>query len=183
MLKKISFSITFVLTTLLALVAVFNTVTMVKRARTGDSCPTLFGFATAVVISGSMEPTIRVNDLVVIRAQKEYNVDDVVTFRGDGLPVTHRIIGERTDGAGVRYFITQGDNNNTPDRSEITADKIAGKVIRTVPKFGYVQSFLQKPIGFVVLSVALIAALFLPEATCRLATLIKRLRRSDHTEN
>ena len=168
MLKKITFSVTFVVATLLALVALFNTATMIKRARTGDNCPTLFGFASAVVISGSMEPTILVNDLVIIHEKDAYEVGDIVTFRSTGLPVTHRIIGERTDADGTRYFITQGDNNNAPDTGEVTPDRIVGEVVQVVPRFGYVQSFLQKPIGFVTLTAALLLCIVAPDLILRL---------------
>ena len=162
-LKKIGRVFLILLAVLLALFAVANLLSLLRREITKDPCPTVFGYAWAVVISGSMEPNIHVNDLVIIRAQEQYAVDDVVTYRGDGLPVTHRIISEHLDENGNLYFITKGDNNNTEDTETVYPDSIVGKVITTIPKFGYLQSFVQSPLGVITLASLLLAYFLLPD--------------------
>ena len=42
--------------------------------------PALFGYSVARIITGSMEPTISVNDIVITKSQKEYNKDDIVSY-------------------------------------------------------------------------------------------------------
>src|SRR5690348_10000962 len=62
----------------------------------------LVGYESFMVLSGSMEPTIKVGDLAVVGPVKptEFKVDDVITYRTNVQPeviVTHRIVGIRTD--------------------------------------------------------------------------------------
>lgn len=88
-----------------------------------------FGIRIFRIGSGSMEPYLRVNDLILIGPSNEYNVNDVITFKDDNNTyITHRIIEINGD-----KIITKGDNNNTKDGS-ITKDVVVGKLIY---KFGF----------------------------------------------
>ena len=149
--KKIFNVITTVLIVILALFLVFNTICFVKRQR-GDQCPTVLGLGMAVVITGSMEPNIGVDDLVVFWHQDSYSVREVVTYRGDSYPVTHRVVGVRTDENGNVWYTTQGDVNNKDD-GEIAADRVVGKVIMVIPNVGNLQRFLQSSNGFILVTV------------------------------
>ena len=151
MLKRIWNIASTVLIVLLALVTVFNLALYIKRSRTGDSCPTVLGFGMAVVITGSMEPKIRVNDLVLIHEQESYALDEVVTYRTNSKPVTHRIVSMRTDTEGQIWVTTRGDVNNKDDE-EIPVEQIVGKVVLTIPFVGAVQEYLQSTEGFLVLT-------------------------------
>lgn len=107
------------------------------------------GLKTFLVQSGSMEPSIRAGDVVVIEKLDEYFENDVVTFVDDeGRRVTHRIIAEKKVG-GKKSFSTKGDANRSGDRGEIEEGDILGKVIWTIPKLGYVINWLRTPYGFV----------------------------------
>ena len=161
--KKISLILSLLLIFLLVAVTLFNLIAALKRQVGGDACPTVLGIATAVVISGSMEPEIEINDLVIIQQKKQYTVGDIVTYKTDATPVTHRIVAERTGEDGTVYFTTQGDNNDIADRTEITSDAIVGRVIAVLPQFGAIQAFLQRPIGFVLITALLAAFILLPD--------------------
>ena len=154
--------LTTVFTVLLALLVVFHLAIFVKGKVTGERCPTVLGFGTAVVISGSMEPDILVNDVILIHAQDSYAVGDVITFRTDGNCVTHRVIAISLDESGNVIYTTQGDSNNTVD-DPVPADRIVGKVILVIPAMGYLQEFLQTPLGFLVLTLLAGAMIFVPE--------------------
>ena len=54
--------------------------------------PELFGWSRAVILSGSMEPSMSIGDLVIVHREKEYRVGDIVVFDSGGLSVTHRIL-------------------------------------------------------------------------------------------
>src|SRR4030042_2862727 len=57
------------------------------------------GIKLFTVQSGSMEPAIKAGSMVVVKAQSDYQIKDVVTFRGQEnqqKTTTHRII--RKDG-------------------------------------------------------------------------------------
>ena len=139
--------LSYLLIAVFAVITIYNVVSFFKR-QSGEQVPLIFGVGMAVIVSGSMSPTIEVNDLVVIYAQDEYEVGDVVTYEGATKSVTHRVISKRVDeGTGEIYYETKGDNPINASDGEIHESKIIGKVVLTVPKFGYVQEFIQKPMG------------------------------------
>jgi len=155
--KKILSVCSTVITVLLVLIVLFNVACAIKRNITKRSCETILGLGTAVVISGSMETAISINDMVVIFKTNHYDVGDVITFQGNTRPVTHRIIEKRVEN-GQEFFVTQGDANNVPD-GEISKDRIVGEVIAVIPEVGALQQFLSEPIGF--LTITLIAGAFM----------------------
>lgn len=159
--KKVLSVCTTVIIVLLVLIVAFNLISAIKRSVTKRSCETVLGLGTAVVISGSMEDAISINDMVVIWKTNDYEVGDVVTFQGRTHPVTHRIIEKRVEN-GQEFFVTQGDANNTPD-DEIPRDLIVGEVIAVIPGVGAIQTFLSQPAGFLSLTLIAGAIILLPE--------------------
>lgn len=101
------------------------------------------GSTRLVVASGtSMEPLIEADDLIVIRPQAEYGVDDVVAYRSENLDtVLHRIVDERFEN-GERRFVMQGDNNDFRDAEEPSESAVLGTAGLIVPKGGRVLSLL-----------------------------------------
>ena len=107
--------------------------------------PTLLGYTTMVISSGSMDPAIGVGDAVVIRpevATSSIRVGDVITYRPFGLEgtTTHRVqaikeVQERT------FFQTKGDANGATDPALVDAKAVYGKVTWTLPKVGYLLYF------------------------------------------
>lgn len=86
----------------------------------------LFDHKPILVLTGSMEPTMRVNSVSV--AQKiEYDevaVGDIIMYEIEDKLITHRVI-EITE-SGIR---TKGDNNNTEDSYLLTEANIKAKVV------------------------------------------------------
>jgi signal peptidase len=103
---------------------------------------------TYVVQSGSMEPSIMTGDAIIIKKQPEYIKADVVTFKDENdRTVTHRIQEVQSKNPGK--FVTKGDANQTADLEVITEEKVIGKVIGVIPKFGYIIRFIKSPWGFI----------------------------------
>lgn len=124
-----------------------------------EALPMVGGIGHAVVLSGSMEPEFSVDDLLIIQKSDTYRVDDVVTYLDkNGSLVTHRIIA--IDGENVT---TQGDANNAADPA-FNIDRIQGKVIAVIPKFGFILSILQNPLCILVV---IIITLLLSECSYR----------------
>ena len=119
----------------------------------------LVGIVPYTVLSGSMEPAYHVGSLIYVQKvdPATLEVGDPLTYRmPDGTVVTHRIIEVLEDGGLERRFRTQGDANEIPDGSPVSAGYIIGKPIFTIPYLGYVSWFVQNPPGtYVVLSGAL----------------------------
>lgn len=129
-------------TTLLAVLLLGNLYLLAAEKLVGISNPTFFGFTTAIVTSGSMEPALKVDDWVLIHAQDNYQQGDVITYQCDGGLVTHRIVESRTEG-----FVTRGDANNAVDSGLVTSEKIVGKVIGRIPEAGIWVRWLRSPLG------------------------------------
>ena len=103
-----------------------------------------------IVQSGSMEPAVHTGSVVVSRLVDEYVINDIITFgnkTSNQTPTTHRIIEIKNDNGNISY-ITKGDANNTSDRKEVLHRNVIGKILFSVPYFGYIIDFVKKPLGF-----------------------------------
>lgn len=128
------------------------------RSLMGNSLPMPFGFGTAVVLTGSMEPTIMVDDLILVREQEEYHEDDIVVYQSGSMLVVHRIIEIQPD-----TVITQGDANNAPD-APIRKEMIKGTVVGCIPGAGGIARLLKSPAATITM---IGGALLLSELTYR----------------
>jgi len=103
-------------------------------------------------ISGSMEPTLKIGDLLIIRGGlKAEDIHaspqdgDIIIFHSpadpNDLPIVHRAI-KKIQKDGKWYFITKGDNNPYDDYETfgwmVPEDYIIGKVIFVIPKAGFI---------------------------------------------
>lgn len=118
----------------------------------GNAMPMPFGFGMSVVLSGSMEPELSVNDLVIIAKSDSYEAGDTVVYQSQGDLIIHKII--ETDGVTA---VTQGTANNIPDEP-IRVEAIKGKLVLKLPKIGLAVRGIRTPIGVVII---LAAAFFL----------------------
>lgn len=96
-------------------------------------------YRTFVVMSGSMEDTIHVGSVVVVKPQDDYFVNDIVTFTKGNQVVTHRLIAFDEQGS----CITKGDANQSEDPSTTSKNQIIGKVVLTLPNIGYCLMFMR----------------------------------------
>ncbi len=108
--------------------------------------PSLLGFESFVVLSGSMEPAIHVGDVAVVQPARatDLKVGDIVTYRTPQQPdvvVTHRVVGISTDDQGKLQFQTRGDANNVPDQVAVDQGAVLGRVAYAIPRAGYLVNF------------------------------------------
>ncbi len=119
--------------------------------------PLVVGGRTLAVLSGSMEPTLHVGDLVVDRRipATKIQVGDVVTFRSpedSSKLITHRV--RRVSLApGTVRVTTKGDANLTVERWTIPADGTVGRAVTRVPRLGYLLVWTRTPAGRMLLIV------------------------------
>jgi signal peptidase I len=141
--------------------------------------PAPFGGAVSyVMVSGaSMEPTMHLGDVVVLREQSSYQRGDVVAYRipkgevGAGAKVIHRIVG----GNGRRGFVTRGDNNRSDDPWRPRTEDVVGKRWVLLPRAGGLFGLLHSG-----LAVAAFAGLM--GAFAALQLMAKRHRRHEEPE-
>ena len=103
-----------------------------------------FGIKTAIVLTGSMEPTLNIDDFVILRELKgRVNVNDIVSYKrpGEKTEVLHRVV--RVD---KNIVITKGDANNKED-APIDVMQITGVYVRKVKYLGKIIAFFTKPLG------------------------------------
>ena len=118
-----------------------------------DAMPMPFGYGVSVVLSGSMEPALLVDDLIIVHEEASYAVGDMLVFRdGDSFTV-HRLKAQNGD-----VWTTRGDANNTDD-PPLSPKDVKGKVVKRVKGGGKIVSAIRSPIG-VVLLLAIAVALF-----------------------
>ena len=105
------------------------------------SAASMTGYVKArIVLTGSMEPSIKPGDIVITADSKRVvpQVGSVVAYQArqfDGTPVgvfTHRIIG----GNAVDGWRLKGDNNPSPDIQTPKGNDILGTVVTTIPYLG-----------------------------------------------
>ncbi len=130
--------------------------TINARRVTGNRLVMPFNKTIAVVLTGSMEPTIGVNDLIVVEKTNDYKVDDIVVYQDGNLLVVHRIVS--IDGETV---ITSGDANGGALDDPINILQINGEVVNVIPFLGLVLKCIKSPIGIcLIISCALLLIVF-----------------------
>ena len=126
------------------------------KSLTGNVLPMPFGYGGAVVLSGSMEPTIMVDELIIVKAETDYEVGDVVVYQSGKILVVHRIV--NMDGETV---VTRGDANNVDD-APIDIAQIKGKVISHIPHVGAAVRMLKTPVATILLIAAAVLSVEMP---------------------
>lgn len=99
----------------------------------------IFGYTFFEVATGSMEPTIDVGDVIIVKITNEVNENDIIVCNKDNAFITHRLIKIEEDN-----FITKGDANNTEDEPMQKSD-LVGKVINIIPDFSLWRKIIFTP--------------------------------------
>ena len=115
-------------------------------------------FSLYTIISPSMEPKIKVYDVILDTRVDDYNkikVGDVITFistgnLSNGMTITHRVIEKVQTNEGLR-FRTKGDNNVSPDGALVIPENILGKTLLKIPKLGRIQFLVGTKGGWIII--------------------------------
>jgi signal peptidase len=107
-----------------------------------------FGYGASVVLSGSMEPVLSVNDLVILKETQEVQPGDVVVYESGGELIIHRV--QTVDGDTIT---TKGDANNVADEP-FDVSNVRGKMVAVFPVVGGLARILKTPAGTIVLLAA-----------------------------
>jgi signal peptidase I len=104
------------------------------KAKNENKPLSLFGYSFSIVVSSSMEPEIRVGDLLAVKGYDFYAVqtgDTIVYTNQDtsssiyGQNVVHQVVEVGEDENG-RYLITKGVNNSEADRLAVREENFVG---------------------------------------------------------
>lgn len=131
--KKVINIVETILQIMLIVIIIFNLISVISIKILKKGYPDVFGYAYFSVLTGSMEPTIKVGDEVIVKVTKNIKENDIITYEEDGGYITHRLL--RIEGD---KLITKGDYNTSEDLP-ITKNVVIGKVILTIPFFGKIK--------------------------------------------
>ena len=139
----------------LLLIFISTSAIMLKLKSSGTQ-PSIFGNKFFIVLTGSMSPTIKVGDLIVVKDinPKDIKANDVITFgsKSSDNITTHRVKEVLNDSGNISY-ITQGDANNVQDPIPVESEVLLGRVNKVVPKVGTIILWVQKNILLVLISI------------------------------
>ena len=150
-------------------------------SRINGSTPSVFGYSIFRVSSGSMEPELKVGDIIldkVVDNPEDLKVGDVITFKSDDygdLLVTHKVIKAPYEDNGKLMLQTKGVANELEDKP-ISTDKVKGIMICKVDYLDTVYNVFLSPWGLLIL-IALIVIIFFDE----IITIVKILTNNDRS--
>ena len=147
---------------LMAVVIVMNLLLIASNIREPNQMPSVFGVRPAIVLSGSMAPTFRAGDVILLKESKhpeELEVGDVACYLYGGKATTHRVI-ERFEADGKPRYIMKGDYNNVEDRLAVDPEQIQGVWNGgRIPGLGRLLMFMQSTMGMFLLLICPLAGL------------------------
>lgn len=136
-----------------------------------EGIPSIGNRMLFTVQTDSMEPTIKVGDVVLSKKVEDFTKlkkDDIITFymdngQGETIVNTHRIVEAKDNGNGNYSFVTKGDHNPANDNGEAHISDIIGVYTGRIPLMGKAIDFLKTKTGFFVCIMLPLIAFFLYE--------------------
>lgn len=159
----------------IALIAASIFVLLTVVMTPADQVPQVMGFSILRVLTGSMEPEIPENAMLLVRKTdpETLKAGDVISFYSpdpllDGALNTHRIVGVEREGNRLQ-FITKGDANPAEDQQNVDAGSVVGKVVFVSTAIGKLVRLISNPLVFGL-------AILLPLAIMLIGNLVSALR-------
>ena len=139
MAKKWKTALRLTVLVLISLVLGVNVYLWNAQSLTGNALPMPFGYGAALVLTGSMEPTIMTDDLIFVKKADEFRVGDIVVFQNGPVLVVHRVVELAEDS-----LITRGDANNAAD-APVPTKAVKGVVLGWVSGAGNLVRLFKSP--------------------------------------
>lgn len=121
-----------------------------------------------VVTTGSMEPAIKVGDLIYVKgvSPTDIQVGDIITFKPSrdyikGTLITHRVVEVTYDSSEI-YFRTKGDANPSIDPWIVKSSDIVGRESGVIPGVGGYFLWIRTPGGLTTIGMLMVLYLFWP---------------------
>lgn len=116
--------------------------------------PKVFGYSLLRVLTGSMEPTIPTDSLLIVKSVEgvQLKEGDIISFYSED-PVlqggvnTHRIVQVIEENGEVSYQ-TKGDANSLADRYRVKPEKVVGVMVTSSLLLGKAIGLITNPIIF-----------------------------------
>jgi len=108
-----------------------------------------------IVLSGSMDPMMRVGDVVVIThiEPEDVSVGDIIAYKDpsgrENVIITHRVEEVIEEEGNTLGFQTKGDANADIDQYVVSKNDIVGKAVFLFPFLGYLFHYAREPPVFI----------------------------------
>lgn len=148
-----------------------------------------FGYSFFKVTTGSMEPTISVDALILTQEVQIDTVElnNIVSFFSkeaymNGRIITHRVVAKEISGTGQVLLTTRGDANSSTDIHSVDKENFIGKVVWVSGEgnvFAKLINFLFSKTGFftcIAIPAILISVFIFKRSMAIIMTDIKRLK-------
>ena len=138
-----------ILTIFLISIIIVNFTLIIKGSIDKEQIPSFFGYKPFIIVSESMRPTIKINDLIITKKieQDKIQEGDILSYASkDNIIITHRVIDILEENNGKQY-VFKGDNNNVKDLENVEYSNIQGKYLCSIPIIGSIALYVQTPIG------------------------------------
>ncbi len=150
---------------LIAILTVAIVIFMITKISGGT--PTVFGYTLHRIVSGSMEPELKIGDVIVgkkVTDTVDVHVGDIITFQGDSRfdnqKVTHRVMVSPYDnGKGKIVLVTMGDANLVDD-GEIDFNDVESKLVMKLNVLRDIYDFFFSQWGLIVFIFLLVLIFF-----------------------
>lgn len=163
---------------LLGMLLIINLTMLYQTKIKHEEIPRIGNISIFNIVSESMEQTIKVNDLVVIKkcTEEEIKKGDIITYKKeDGTIVTHRII-RITKEEGQNLYTTKGDNNEVEDAEKIKHEQVQGKYLFKIQGFGKFAQKLQENNGLISVGLTIIIFVMVKNGNDKKKETRKRIR-------
>lgn len=153
----------YILSPILIIIVILNLYIVFQKLTHPNQVVTIFGVRTYIVSSGSMEPFLKVGDIILVDkvdSADSINVDDIITFtHGTGTDITHRVV-EIKEINNIKHFVTKGDNNNSIDEKEVKFENIRGRYKNKINGIGKIILDIKTSFGAISFVVIIFAAYY-----------------------
>ena len=152
MIEKTKNILKYIIIALSTMIIIINITLIIKSEINDNEIPDFFGYTPFIIVSGSMEPNILVNDMIITKKIKSDNikVGDIISYKDEknDIVITHRVISIQ-EIEGVKYFETKGDKNKSSDKNLVSYSQIEGKYLFKIPLIGLIINYVKEPRGMI----------------------------------
>ncbi len=171
-----------VISVLLIAASVFVLCTVVMTRR--GEAPSIFGYSMFRVMTGSMEPEIRADSLIVVKQEEPSSIrqGDIISYYSSdpqlgGAVNTHRVVSVECNADHYSY-VTRGDANALPDQYPVAEESLLGKVIYVSYPLGVAVNIISQPVAFFLLILFPLMALLIVNL-CRTISSARKIMRAE----
>jgi len=148
---------TIIICAVLVFIIITSCITLFDSATHPGTMPSVFGYKSMSVLTGSMRPKINPGDLVIdtnIKNLDSVKIGTIVTYRNEAnVLITHRVTKINTNSDGTKTYITKGDANPVADVESVTQSQLEGIEVAHIPYIGYIGTLIKTGAGVILLIV------------------------------